>query len=220
MSDGPGSLSQTISQDISNRAKAFEDLVLQCVDGKFPVTELVDKLEALGATPSEAADAVQQAQHALTALGPAGDRAATPEGLSEDALAEFRSSRLAAEEAARRESDERARKAVERLKWNLLKAKVASVVSLTSGSRDPSSTSQFDISALLSSLSSPTSSSDSSGLPSSVLAAAPHLAKLALAIADPHLDATWKLREAYSAEKAIDAVIDILQRQHMDEPIS
>lgn len=42
-----------------------------------------------------------------------------------------------------------------------------------------------------------------SSLPASVLTAAPHLTKLGSTAGDAHLDSTWKLRQAYSGDKAI-----------------
>jgi len=58
-----------------------------------------------------------------------------------------------------------------------------------------------------------------SSLPASVLTAAPHLAKLSSLGGDTHLDSTWNLRQAYSGDKAIDAIVDIMQRQQLEEPI-
>ena len=85
--------------------------------------------------------------------------------------------------------------------------------SLLPGSESSDPTQQL---ALLFSLNAPISAS--SLLPS-VLMAAPHLAKLSSLGADAHLDSTWKLRQAYSGNKAIDTIVDIMQHQKLDELI-
>jgi hypothetical protein len=57
-------------------------------------------------------------------------------------------------------------------------------------------------------------------IPSDVLAEAPHLREYLKAThADSHLEQTWKLRQVYSTEKAIDAIIDLMQRQSMPDPL-
>jgi hypothetical protein len=58
-----------------------------------------------------------------------------------------------------------------------------------------------------------------SSLPALVLAAAPHLGKLSFSVGNSHLDSTWKLRQVYTGDKAIDAIVDIMQRQQLEEPI-
>jgi hypothetical protein len=66
---------------------------------------------------------------------------------------------------------------------------------------------------------SPSGSSDSS-VPSSVLAVAPHLAKLSNADSlDEHLHKTWELRQAFSSDKAIEPIIDLMQSQPLQDPI-
>lgn len=66
-------------------------------------------------------------------------------------------------------------------------------------------------------LSSPTTTSSS--LSRTLLSQAPHLAKLAETSGDPHLDETWKLQQVFTAEKAVDAIVDVIQQQRLDEPI-
>jgi hypothetical protein len=56
-------------------------------------------------------------------------------------------------------------------------------------------------------------------LPPSVLAIAPHLAKLSKADSlDDHLHKTWELRQAFSSEKATDPIINLMQSQPLQEP--
>ncbi|KAF8814810.1 hypothetical protein BYT27DRAFT_7081763 [Phlegmacium glaucopus] len=60
----------------------------------------------------------------------------------------------------------------------------------------------------------------SSSIPSSVLAIAPHLASLSRGTSfDDHLLKTWKLRQAYCTEKAIEPIIDLMQCQLLSDPI-
>ena len=64
-----------------------------------------------------------------------------------------------------------------------------------------------------------TSASDSS-VPASVLTIAPHLAKLNKANSlDDHLHKTWELHQAFSSEKAVEPIIDLMQCQQLQEPI-
>ncbi|KAG9221044.1 hypothetical protein CCMSSC00406_0005517 [Pleurotus cornucopiae] len=202
---------------ITARAKACEELVLACVEGKFSLADLVDKLETAGATPAEAEDFIQQAQQSLAAL--ANLREATPVGLSDEEAAAFRRTRDTADSTAHNLGQQRAQEAVNVLSWNLLRAKVASASSLV----DPSSHSKLlsgYAKQLADLIGAPSSSQQNGAIPSSVLDAAPHLAKLVSDTSDPLLEATWKLREAYATDKAIDSIIDLLQRQHMHEPIA
>ncbi|KAG5221141.1 hypothetical protein IMY05_C4463000500 [Salix suchowensis] len=183
----PNPLPDLPEDPIAARAKACEDLILACVEGKFSIVDLVDKLTVAGATPAEAEDFIQQAQQSLSAL--ANLREATP------------------------------LEAANALSWNLLRAKVISASSLINPSPFSKSLSSY-AKQLANLISSPSSSQSSGAIPSSVLDAAPHLAKLVSDLSDSHLEATWKLREAYATDKAIDSIIDLLQRQHMHEPIA
>ncbi|KAF9496616.1 hypothetical protein BDN71DRAFT_727052 [Pleurotus eryngii] len=202
---------------IATRAKAFEDLVLACVEGKFSIVDLVDKLASAGATPVEANDFVQQAQQSLEALR--NYREATPVGLSDEEATLFRRTRDETDAEAHTLVQQRRQEAVDALSWNLLRAKVASASSLAASSPHANLLSGY-AKQLADLIGVPSSPQQNRTIPSSVLDAAPHLAKLATDLSDPLLEATWKLREAYAADKAIDSIIDLLQRQHMHEPIA
>jgi hypothetical protein len=57
-------------------------------------------------------------------------------------------------------------------------------------------------------------------IPASVLAEAPHLQEyLRTTRTDEHLERTWRLRQTYATEKATDAIIDLMQRHSMPDPI-
>jgi hypothetical protein len=65
------------------------------------------------------------------------------------------------------------------------------------------------------------SSNDCSGIPSLILAAAPHLSELADRSigGDSYLYKTWKLRQAFSSEGGVDPIIDLMQLQPLADPI-
>ena len=57
-------------------------------------------------------------------------------------------------------------------------------------------------------------------LPAIVLALAPHLVELSTsAISDPHIEETWKLRQAIGMDKTIDSLINLMQVQLLADPI-
>ncbi|KAF9497383.1 hypothetical protein BDN71DRAFT_1364394, partial [Pleurotus eryngii] len=146
-------------------------------------------------------------------------REATPAGLSDEEATAFQKARDEATTNAQTLDQQRAQEAANALSWNLLRAKVISASSLINPSPFSKSLSSY-AKQLANLISSPSSSQSSGAIPSSVLDAAPHLAKLVSDLSDSHLEATWKLREAYATDKAIDSIIDLLQRQHMHEPIA
>ena len=57
-------------------------------------------------------------------------------------------------------------------------------------------------------------------IPADVLAEAPHLQEyLKITQAESYLNRTWKLRQSYATEKATDAIVDLMQRQPMPDPL-
>jgi hypothetical protein len=57
-------------------------------------------------------------------------------------------------------------------------------------------------------------------IPPNVLAEAPHLQEyLGATQSEGHLEQTWKLRQTYATEKAMDAIVDLMQRQPIPEPL-
>ena len=57
--------------------------------------------------------------------------------------------------------------------------------------------------------------SSSTGIPSAVLAAAPHLSSFTEDFSnDEHLQKTYNLRHAYAHDKAIEPIIDLMQSKH------
>ncbi|KZT09949.1 uncharacterized protein LAESUDRAFT_645833 [Laetiporus sulphureus 93-53] len=57
------------------------------------------------------------------------------------------------------------------------------------------------------------------GIPQSVLAAAPHLASILPSSQDTHLAETFRLRQLYATEHASDPILDLMQQQGLQVPL-
>jgi hypothetical protein len=207
------------SADVTDITTACQMVVEDCLAGKIELTAVPDNLKAIGITPEAAQDYIQQITQRIGEKKSGNfqdnledSREATPEGLNDDDREEFRRQRdEIIEEANRRNDREVQERASEAAAWAVLTAKLASL-------RSPgvSNNSAEQLAAILN-LSSPTTASGS--LSSTLLSQAPHLAKLTASSGDLHLDETWKLRQLFTAEKAVDAIVDIMQQQQLDDPI-
>ncbi|KAG6893481.1 hypothetical protein C0992_009812 [Termitomyces sp. T32_za158] len=59
------------------------------------------------------------------------------------------------------------------------------------------------------------------GIPQATLSAVPHLARLQSKVsADPYISETWRLRQEYAQELALDPLITLGQSLHVKDPIS
>ena len=207
------------SFDASDITTACQKVVEDCLAGKIDLGVVSDNLRAIGITPEAAQDYIEQItqrigekKRGITEDNMEKSREATPEGLNDEDWEEFRR-RIdeLTEEAIQRSDGEVQRKASEAAAWAVLSAKLASL-------RSPgSSTIPADQLAAILRLSSPTTPSGS--LSSTLLSQAPHLAALTASSGDSHLDKTWKLRQLFTAEKAVNGIVDIMQQQRLDEPI-
>ncbi|KAK1233892.1 hypothetical protein PQX77_002922 [Marasmius sp. AFHP31] len=96
--------------DVGDKAKWFEkildDYIKGKLDGVTSLAELGRTLREAGATIDEARDYVSQAQAHPTISSPVPRRQPTPEGLSQQALAEFRKEREQKEADQRQKADE------------------------------------------------------------------------------------------------------------------
>lgn len=107
----------------------------------------------------------------------------------------------------------------EEVAWALLRAKLNQIRPEPSSGGLPL---DVPIGELLKALGPPSlsDSESSAGVPPSVLAVAPHLARLLNAESlDAHLHKTWELCQAYSSDKAIKPLIDLMQSQPLQDPI-
>ena len=201
------------SSDASDITTACQKVVEDCLAGNIELGAVPDSLKAIGITPEAAQDYIEQItqrigekQRGTSEDSSERSRDATPEGLSDQDREEFRRRRDELTKEAERQSDEEIqRKATEAAAWAVLSAKLASL-RLPGTSSIPAE--QF---AAILGLSSPTT--ESGTLSRTLLSQAPHLAKLTASSGDSHLDKTWKLRQLFTAEKAVDAIVDVMQQQ-------
>jgi len=197
------------------QAKACQKIIDDCIEGKIQVAAVVELLQRAGANYEEAADYLKQLSDRTAARNRGNESEQscklTPEGLTPEEADEFQQRRHALEEQHRIQDEEQRKRAADSAAWALLRTKASMLQSFPGSSSDPAQ----QLALLLGLDTSPTASS----LPASVLAAAPHLGKLTSSAGDAHLDSTWKLHQAYSGDKAIDAIVDIMQRQQLEEPI-
>jgi hypothetical protein len=214
-------MSDTISNsgDATDITIACQTVVEDCLAGRIELIAVPDNLRAIGITPEAAQDYVEQItqrigekKRGIVHDDLEGSREATPEGLSEEDREEFRRQREELiEEANRRNEREIQQRASETAAWAVLTAKLASL-------RSPglSNSPAEELAAMLN-LSSSTTPSGT--LSNTLLSRAPHLAKLTASSGDSHLDETWRLRQLFTGEKAVDAIVDVMQQQQLDEPI-
>ncbi|KAF5368147.1 hypothetical protein D9615_010186 [Tricholomella constricta] len=216
-------------EETRSRAAKFEGLVEDVLAGRLAPSEFVHKLVAEGASLEEGKDYAELLEQRLaqrersvpsrpvreSAPGDApNSREPTPD-LPEGELGAFRAERTALEEENRRREEAARLQAVDAAGWAILQAKIARLrVDASSGREDH----PFDPAALAELLG--YAPGPEPVLPPSVLAVAPHLGDLATSIGDPHLNETWKLRRAFSTDKVVDAIINILQTQPLPDPIS
>jgi hypothetical protein len=227
---------QAIQQKAAACQKALEDVL----EGRAVVEDFGKRLRELGASSLEGSDYVQQLEQRLrqqssrrgqarpsqtssttqpsqTLSSPNNSRhpsrEATPSGLSSEEVAEFRDKQDQLLQGSRG-GQESATSATEDVEWGLLRAKLEQLRSLSASHEDP-----FSFNDFVKLLDNRPSSSGSS-IPASVLAAAPHLTSLSEhALNDSHLQSTWKLRQAYASEKAVDPLINLMQLQPLVDPI-
>ncbi|KAF5383038.1 hypothetical protein D9615_004923 [Tricholomella constricta] len=216
-------------ENVRVRAAKFEQVVEDVLDGRMAAADFVHRLVAEGASLEEGKDYAELLEQRLAqrrsdagAGGGKGDgevddelsREPTPDLPAEEAAA-FRTERANLEEAKRRRLEAARSRAVDAAGWAILQAKIGRLQPALSGSGDGGALGSDALAELLGLHRGPEPL-----LPASVLAVAPHLGHLAASLNDPHLDETWKLRRAYTTDKVIDAVVNVLQTQPLPDPIS
>lgn len=210
------------AEDVRQRAEACQQVVEDYMDGKIQGFDLIRKLKQAGATTEEAREFLNQASarnlereqaaaEAQKSTSAPSSRNSTPEGLAGDDLTTYRDRRSAARTKAAQELDAERIAAVDAVAWRLLEAKASQLTDASKPSgRGVDGRNLADLLGL---------TTVPGGLPSGVLSAAPFLAHLSSSLADPHLEATRKLRTAFGAEKAVDAIVDLVQLQPLTDPI-
>ena len=228
------------AQAIQQRAAACQKALEDVLEGRAAVEDFSNQLRELGASSLEGSDYIQQLEQRLrqqssrrtqgrpsqasSATQPSQipsspnnschpSREATPPGLSIEEITEFRGKRDQLLQGSRG-GQQSATSITEDVEWSLLRAKLEQLRSLSASHDDP-----FSLDNIIKLLDNRPSSSGSS-IPASVLTAAPHLTSLSEhALNDSHLQTTWKLRQAYASDKAVDPLIDLMQLQPLVDPI-
>lgn len=222
------------TERIRARSEKFQDVLEQALSDHLEPDAFLAQLREAGALPTEAEDYVGQfsqrrreaeaERNRNTRAGEvdadadhAPSREHTPEGLNEDEATAFRLQRdklLGQAEAA----ESRAREdAVEAAAWKVLEAKLRRAA--PSGPSQQKTVAIADLLRLYEGAG-VSGGATSSSIPNSVLDIAPHLHDLsANAIRDPHLEATWKLRNAFMGKDVSDPIIDVLQSQSLTQAL-
>ena len=211
------------------RVEAFEAIVSDVVEGRVPLSEFAKRLQDAGASPGEGEDYLHQLTQRLeqqkkdrekdnqrdTEPREHAIRESTPEGLTETEAVDFRARCEALLEDVRAQEAAERRTAVDTAVWAVLNAKLSRLASSQGSDMPTSILSTDDLAKLLG-----VERSAPQSLPASVLALAPHLAELSTsAISDPHIEETWKLRQAIGMDKTIDSLINLMQVQPLADPI-
>lgn len=217
------------AEEIRIRAEAFGNLVTDVVEGRLSPSDFLIKIREQGASSVEAEDYCKQLEQRLEQRrrekddqglrvdqDPVRDlRETTPEGLTDDDAAEFRSRREALLQTVHAQRESTRRNAVDTAAWAILQAKVAQLQAARHHEPRGSGFSAEDLAQFLG-----VDSTPSSSLPAAVLSIAPHLAELsATKTADSHLEETWNLRQVLSSDKTLDTLINLLQVQQLPDPI-
>lgn len=208
-------------EEIAARARAFQGVVEQAIADAISPTAVIAKLKNQGATPDEARDYLEQFENLRKSQPPVegdtnnGDedpilRAPTPEGLNGQEREDYRARRKTAVDAAAARQAAAQQKTADEVAWVILEAAAEALEQ----SRAPGG----QTSPLPGASGVPALPRDT--LPASVLSAAPHLASLTSGTGNVHLDKTWELRKAFQIEKALEAVLDVVMQQRVDEPMA
>jgi hypothetical protein len=214
-------------ENVRSIAESCENLVEDTLKGKYSMEQFAQELRRTGVSAREAEDYVQELKQRLSSRGhsasdvqqldtntassssathhTAQEQPTTPDGLDEEQAAIFRAGRTKEPLSPSEINEEVA--------WALLRSKLEHSRTSPEDSHPSGSISEL-LKVLM------PSDTTTSSIPSSVLAIAPHLSSLSQSTAlDEHLHQTWKLRQAYCSEKAMDPIVDLMQCQHLPDPI-
>jgi hypothetical protein len=199
------------TQTVGARAATLQAHTDECIRDKTSLEDLLERLQAAGATHNEASEYIAQARVRLRErpLPPRPHtplREGTPEGLSQAEIDEFRQRRVESQAAARLREKEARTAAVEAAGWAILKEKVRSY--RTTGSRGLGLDDLFG-----------TVPDQTATISAGLVADVPHLATYFGSTGDTHLDKTYRLRERYSADKVLDILITQMQSHPITTPL-
>ena len=197
---------------IQRLSEKLQLLVTEFSDGTIPTrTEFMLRARATGASAHEMADYIDQVGQVIAAR-----RAARAASVPAEPTAD------PASVAARQAQDQQHKQAVEDAAWAALAANLEALD--PEGDRPGPAAAAPNIgplsAALLAKLLAPSSTS-LSGIPSSILAAAPHLAQISsLSDLSEHLQETDRLRRLFKTDKDADAVADVLRSLSHPDPFA
>jgi hypothetical protein len=179
------------------RAETFRKLLDQVRNGRLEVGALLQRLQEAGASPAEARDYLEQARehfrHECPDRNPETSHTdAEPDGLG-----------LEPDQAA------------DAVIWAQLQQRLSDIARAPEAGPSAPSLGLGDLAKIFD-LAKPRPAA----IPPEVLAEAPHLQEyLTTTQADDHLERTWKLKQTYATEKATDAIVDLMQRHPMPDPL-
>lgn len=212
MSGSNGNSSNTVEtpDSVQERANRMQRIVEDAISSRTPVDQAIEELRTLGASDAEVQDYIEQLQQNQARQG----AAATGGAESEPSSGENQPpSRRSPGHGSHDGNDNTPRvDPVVEVAWAHIRDKLASLQQQTTQS---SGLSLEDLSALLGL----PSSTSSGSIPRAVLNAAPHLATPNSASSDAHLAETFRLKQLYASERAADPIVDLMQQQHLSEPL-
>lgn len=194
----PSSISASSLEAVRARAETFRKLLDEVVSGRLDVESLTRQLQEAGATPDEAKDYVEQLR-----TDPQHQPTNEASDIPQRASGNHDETNLDPGETA------------DAVAWGQFRQKLSDFTGEHFSSSSNQSMGLGDLAKLFD-LARP----QPSVIPSNVLAEAPHLQEyLKTSQSEGHLEQTWKLRQAYTTEKACDAIIDLMQRQPIPDPL-
>lgn len=180
------------------RAELFRSLLEEVENGRLDATSLSLRLREAGATSDEAKDYLEQLQGNIRRR-------------QHDAPPENRANASDNQE----DPDVTPNQSADAVIWAQLRQKLGEIGrSAGEGTNEPA-IGLGDLAKILE-----FTRPHSVAIPADVLVEAPHLQDyLRTTQAESHIERTWKLRQSYATEKASDAIIDLMQRQPMPDPL-
>jgi hypothetical protein len=198
----PGSVSTSSLESVRARAELFRKLLDEVESGRLDIDSLTQRLQDVGATPDEAKDYVEQLQ---------------TDPRRQHATETSDNPQHASSSGNQDEPNLDPGQAADAVVWAQLRQKLSDITGerVSSASNQPVALEDL---AKIFDLARPRPSV----IPPDVLVGAPHLQeylKSTQSASEGHLEQTWKLRQIYTTEKACEAIIDLMQRQPIPDPL-
>ena len=190
----------TILENVRVRAETFQKLLDELKNGRLDPSSLLQRLQDAGASPDEAKDYLDQAQGIFTQRH---------QNRSPDIP------QIDSGEQGNSDPSANSDRTADAIVWAQLRQKLSDITHLADPGPSSHSIGLGDLAKILD-----FAKPRQAIIPPDVLAEAPHLQEyLRTTQAEDHLDQTWKLRQTYATERATDAIIDLMQRHSMPDPL-